>query len=166
MAKEQMMISVANFAMLEAKEVSYRHILRGISFVVKPGELAVYGGWEPDFNAQTGEWIADSSIYGVMRMSCYESADKQMSYTFCRDTEGHCWVGGTETNVRVTSGGVRAEWVKTGDAGTPVYEYAKQDGGYGSYSDMKRGRYVNMWTNYLSKTPLIRRYVKYISESE
>ncbi len=44
-----------------------------------------------------------------------------------------------------------------GDYNTPLLEYANQSGGYG---EGRHGNYVNMWNNYLSKMPIIQKYLE------
>ena len=125
--------------------------------VVPPEQLNFTDGAQvPDFAAQLAEWQQDSDLYGNITMRAYASQNGDYKYIFCTDRQNRSWVGAVENNAQITSTGVRESWVNGGDLLMPLYEYASQACGYGGRSE--GGHYVEMWQNYLSKTPVIRQF--------
>jgi hypothetical protein len=112
----------------------------------------------PNFNQLGARWETYSPLYGqVIKMEAYPSYDGRYEYLFGRDKDGRAWIAGVENGSKLTSVGVKENWITCGDLVMPLYEYEHQSGGYGSSSE-QRGHYVQMWDNYLSKVPVIQDY--------
>ncbi len=124
-----------------------------------PESINIPGAMQPNFEKSEMEWDSNASLYGHLKNRVYESYDKKLKYTMSEDDWGRCFVSNIEAGGKVTSCGVRSEWVSGGDVVTPLYEYASQDGGYGDKSDVRRG-YRCMWKGYLSKMKMIQDYLK------
>lgn len=114
----------------------------------------------PDFSTPLASWQQKSNLYGQVTIEVFPSRDGQFKFLFCKDSAGRAWVGGVETESEVGSIGLRREWVDGGDLTTPAFEYKDQAGIYGNIEDM-RGEYVDMFTNYLSKVPIIQEYLHF-----
>jgi len=111
----------------------------------------------PDFEEEPlFSWKASTNAMADVQYEVYPSRDKNLNYLFCRTSKGEAWLAYVEDKSEVTSLGIRRNWVKTGDLSVPITEYPSQDGGYGVYEG---GTYVNMWPNYLSKVPVLKRYM-------
>lgn len=124
-----------------------------------PETLDLSGPESPDFNKINDPMTTSTSLYGQVNVEHVPSENGQLQYTFNSNSQGQVWLGGIEIkNAPISSSGLRTEWASTGDYGTPLYEYAQQSDGYGDPND-NRGHYTNMWKNYLSRMPLIRRYL-------
>lgn len=129
-----------------------------------PEELDVYNDNAPDFSHQVSTTLrSNTAIYGIQDINLYESFNRKLKYLMCeiishKTGETYAWVGGIEANSEITSTGCRKEWVQAGDICTPLYEYKSQSNGYGDVADTN-GSYQSMWRNYLSRTPIIRRYL-------
>jgi hypothetical protein len=78
---------------------------------------------------------------------------------FCRDKKNRVWIGGIENDSKTGSTGLKETWVNGGDLTTPALEYVGQTDGYGNLK-MSSGEYVDMFTNYLSKIPIIIEYCR------
>ena len=76
---------------------------------------------------------------------------------FNRNSENHAWINNIEVNSPISSTGLHTEWIKPGGLQYTSLEYANQSGGYG---EGRHGNYVNMWNNYLSKMPIIQKYLE------
>lgn len=124
---------------------------------MRPDELKNYFGLLPDFDAEVNDYRAKSDIYGDFNAEVFESKDRSLKWTMLEDARGRAWVGQVETNAPITSTGCRREWVAAGPYAVPLYEYESQDRGYGNKDD-RRGEYVSMWDDYLSKMPVIKEY--------
>ena len=123
-----------------------------------PEKLTVPDEYWPDLDRETISWESDAELYGHLTNRVYVSKNKEIKYTISEDDQGRAFISNMELSGPITSTGVRKNWIKSGCLGTPLYEYARQDGGYGDSLDMK-GSYRCMWKNYLSKTPIIRAYL-------
>lgn len=55
---------------------------------------------------------------------------------------------------------MRQSWIDGGDLTTPLFEYKEFSGNYGNPKEQS-GPYIEMFTKYLSKTPLIQEYLQY-----
>lgn len=117
-------------------------------------------GQLPDFSKVIYKWKQDTTHYGVIDIEVFISKDKKIQYMFCNDKLGRVWIGGIEINSPIGSTGLRQKWVNGGDLTTPAYEYYDQTGGYGNYDLSAGDHYVDMFKNYLSKVPLIKRYIE------
>ncbi len=112
-----------------------------------PESVDVRGAYLPDFRHEKMEWKSESGLYGSLTNRVYESLNKGIKYTMSEDAQGRVFISSIETAGKITSTGLRKEWVSGGDLVTPLYEYASQDGGYGDPNDV-RGKYRSMWKNY------------------
>lgn len=112
----------------------------------------------PNFKQLQATWKNYSPMYGVVNMEVYNSSDGSYKYIFCKDEKGRAWIAAVENNTRIRSTGVRELWTAGGDLVMPLYEYKQQSGGYGSPTE-HYGSYTQMWDNYLSKVPVIQRYL-------
>lgn len=123
-----------------------------------PEELTVPDEYWPNYDKELMCWESDTKLYGHLTNRVYASENNAIKYTMSEDDSGRAFISNMELSGPITSIGVRKNWIKSGCLGTPLYEYARQDGGYGDPSDTK-GSYRCMWKNYLSKTPIIRAYL-------
>ncbi len=147
------------------KETSHEPILNLGHTLDKPNPdtLALEGNIGPDFTMRSDYTYENyHNIYGLVAYEHFPSEDKKYVYTMNHDTQGRVWLGGIEARTKLNSYGLHTEWVSPGAYATPLYEYDNQTGGYGDNTDM-RGGYVCMWNNYLSKTPLIQRYLNSVN---
>ncbi|MBQ3318631.1 hypothetical protein IJG76_01285 [Candidatus Saccharibacteria bacterium] len=124
---------------------------------IPPNSLRILDAYSPDFNYKTNEYNYESALVGATDAEVFSSKDGNLQWTLCSDQRGQSWVGNVEVASPITSTGLRRDWCDPGDLATPLYEYRSQSGGYGNESDRK-GNYVNMWNNYLSRSPIIRDY--------
>ena len=131
-----------------------------------PDQLDITGPISPDFNHQIDASSTYTREYGEISSKLYPSQDHNLRYTMSETEENgelRAWLSGIEvSSSRLTSTGCRAEYASIGDIGTPLHEYRSMADGYGEEIAPGR-RYVNMWSNYLSKMPLIRRYLNTIN---
>lgn len=126
---------------------------------VRPEQLAFANPEQtPDFKKLLATWEQASELYrGGITAEVFPSRDGTLHYLFMRDREGRAWVSGVEDpRSPVQSVGLRRAWVAGGDLLTPAFEYGQQASGYGG---MPRGKYVDMFRNYLSRVPVIREYL-------
>jgi hypothetical protein len=105
------------------------------------------------------QWKTKNALYGNVDCEIFTSLDESLRYQFCRDSLGRGWIANIENTSAVTGVGVRKVWVDGGDLVTTAFEYSTQSRAYGNPKISKR-KYVDMYTNYLSKVPLIRSYMK------
>lgn len=126
-----------------------------------PESLDLMGMGVPDFSQRGGvTYTVKSGLYGQFQSEHFKSKDGKLLWTFNKDAQGRAWVGGVEVDSPLSSVGVRTKWAEIGDYGTPLYEYDVQTGGYGDTQDRQGSYYIGMWKNYLSKMPLIRKYLE------
>lgn len=126
-----------------------------------PESLEISPAFAPNFQDLISSSSFSSPLYPNAISESYSSYNNELLYTLCSiQDKNHteAWIGNIETASPITSTGCRADWVSAGDYGTPLYEHKEQTDGYGDRSDFK-GSYINMWKNYLSKVPVIRRYL-------
>lgn len=112
---------------------------------------------EPDFSRIVDSWTQQSDLYGAVEIHVFESHDGENMYVFARDEAGRSWLVGGETTSEVGPNGLRKTWLNLGDLFTPAYEYITQTGGFGNSRLMKK-KYTDMYANYLSKIPLIKKF--------
>lgn len=127
--------------------------------VVPPEQIDFYDDGHaqaPDFARPIRRWFQKSQKYGNALMEAFASNDGQSRITMGSDRDGLSWVAGIENLSPVMSTGLRISWVLGGDLLMPLREYENDSGGYGVTCDDES--YVDMWPNYLSRAPLIRRY--------
>ena len=126
-----------------------------------PDSIEIYGESSPDFDRQLGTSTTQTLEYGTTTFKLFPSYNQKLRYTMSETTEDgerRAWLSGIEvSSSRLTSTGCRAAWASIGDVGTPLHEYRALSGGYGEGMNSKR--YVNMWHNYLSRMPFIKRYL-------
>ncbi|TAL50114.1 hypothetical protein EPN81_03790 [Patescibacteria group bacterium] len=114
---------------------------------------------KPNFARVNDHWETSNPVYGEVSMEVFASHDGKYQYLFCRDGEGSAWVGGVELVItRMTQVGLFRHWVFGGYLTTPAYEYSEQAGSYANL-DKQRGNYVDQFTNYLSRIPVIQEYL-------
>ncbi len=113
---------------------------------------------EPDFNVLVTQFTIPTVLYGDVTVEAYLSKNGKFQYMFCKDNLNRVWIGGIEDNSEVTSLGLRKNWVYAGKLTTPAFEYAKQAGIYGN-GNLSKGRYVDMYKHYISKIPVIQKYI-------
>ena len=124
-----------------------------------PEYINIDGTNAPDFRTALGSTKINSSLYSNATAELYPSLNRNLYFSFCTvDHPAKAWISSIETTSPITSTGCRSNWVSAGDISTPLYEYKTQADGYGDYRDSK-GFYQSMWANYLSKAPLIRRFL-------
>jgi hypothetical protein len=113
----------------------------------------------PNYADKRAEWSTPSQMYGTIQMEVYRSYDQSLEYIMCKSQDGRVWVGGIEDNrQKVVSTGLRQSWIKGSYVTTPALEYVDQTDGFGNEA-IRVGNYVDMFTNYLSKMPIIQEYM-------
>ena len=121
-------------------------------------------GDEPDFSKQLSSWIENTSLYGKVAKDAFPSKNGKYVYVFYRDTLGRAGIAFIENQSKITSHGIRQNWISAGALLTPIMEYSSQSGGYGNY-EIASGSYIDMYKNYLSKVPVIKEYQDYIKKN-
>lgn len=132
-----------------------------------PESLIISPSFSPNFLDLISSSSFDSSLYPNATSELYPSYNNKLLYNMCsiqKKDHTEAWISNIETTSPITSTGCHVEWISTGDFGTPLYEYIQQANGYGDLHD-SRGSYVNMYPNFLSKTPIIRRYLHETNKS-
>ncbi len=124
-----------------------------------PQMLSISTDKAPDFKQNIASFKTASVLAGKIRAEGFESHGGRYDWLFCEDAKGRAWVSNVEATAPITSTGLRREWVLAGDFTTPLYEYSRQSDGYGDPRDT-RGPYQCMWKNYLSKVPMIRKFLQ------
>lgn len=114
----------------------------------------------PNYSKLEMSWKSVSGLYGPITSDVYLSNDGQYRYIFNTDAKGRTWIADVENNSKIMSTGVREKWTAGGDLVMPLYEYYEQSGGYGVY-EPEAGRYVQMWDEYISKTPVMQEYLRF-----
>ena len=77
----------------------------------------------------------------------------------CQDSQKRVWVGGVEVAGQIGTTGLKPEWVDVDCLATPAYEYESQSDSWGNQA-LRKNPYIDMYANYISKIPLIRKYVQ------
>jgi hypothetical protein len=114
---------------------------------------------EPDFSLPMSTCNQNNEIYGLITVQFFPSKNNLYIYTFCHDADGRAWIGSVEDRSPYQSVGLRKNWVSAGDLTTPAFEYWDQTGGYQN-DEKKRGKYTDMFDNYLSRISIIQKYLK------
>ncbi len=125
----------------------------------KPETLVPTHAQSPRFDRVLSSWEQDTETYGRITCERIPSNDGKLTYLFSRDTRGRAWVSSIENDSPIESTGLREVWMSGGALVTPAYEYPSQAGEYGNHNDWK-GQYVDMYSFYLSRIPLIQDYVR------
>ena len=128
---------------------------------VAPQTLAISYEKMPDFTHKSAEFTTHVSLVGEVKAEAFRSHDGQLEWLFFRDNLGRAWIGQVEPLAKLTTLGLRQEWLLMGDFTTPLYDFSRYSGGYGDASDVKGPRQC-MWRNYLSKIPLIQEYIRHL----
>lgn len=124
-----------------------------------PRTLDLTGTSAPDFATSNNRYYTKTDLYGSILVDHVDSQDRKLQYTFNRNHNNQAWLGSIEVETApLSSDGLRTAWVSAGDCATPLYEYMSQSSGYGDPRDIQ-GRYISMWSNYLSRMPLIQKYL-------
>lgn len=127
-----------------------------------PETLDLEGFKSPDFSKLAYSYQKDAGINGLVQVECFPSQRQECMFAFNQDQQGRAWLGSIEiTKAPLSSNGLRTEWASAGDYATPLYEYESQVESqyYDRTSSDRKGSYVCMWSKYLSKMPLIKRYL-------
>ncbi|MDR1300758.1 MAG: hypothetical protein LBK50_03575 [Candidatus Nomurabacteria bacterium] len=132
---------------------------RSNSGKIPPEAVDVANNLQPDFSQKFAEYTVNTDLYGSVTTEVFPSQDLSLNYIFCRDKNQRAWVSGIESVSNLTDTGVYRKWVDGGDLITPPMEYGSSAGGYGN-DKIKDGKYVDMFTNYLSKVPIIQKYLR------
>lgn len=126
-----------------------------------PESLIISPPFTPNFQSLISSAQFNSPLRANATSELYPSYNGELLYNMCsvwNKDHAEAWIGNIETPSPITSTGCRANWVSTGDYGTPLYEYKEQADGYGDRYDFKES-YLCMWRHYLSKIPVIQRYL-------
>ena len=116
----------------------------------------------PNYQAEISSYKMNTGLYGNVTVKAYASENGALRYTVCEtihNGERQAWISSVESTDKITAVGTPKQWVSAGVLATPLYEYSKQAGGYGDKSDTK-GSYESMWKGYISKIPLIQKYMQ------
>ncbi len=125
-----------------------------------PESIDIEDGNTPNFHSQLDKYQMETKMYGMVTVRQFASNNDDLRYTIFEIGEGEkrrAWIGGIEMNAPITSTGLKAEWVSTGDICTPLLEYHTMTGGYGNAEGRTDG-YEDMW-EYIRRTPIIKRFL-------
>ena len=116
---------------------------------------------QPDFDREpVFSWQADTKFEKDVEFEVFDSKDGQLSYVFARTKDKRVWISLVEDNTsEVESTGIKKSWVKSGDLTMSIAENRGHAGNYGVPSYKYGVRYVDMWPKYLSKVPVVQRYL-------
>ena len=115
----------------------------------------------PNFRNQLDHYIMTTEMYGEVTVRQFPSFNDELRYLVCevgKKDEKKAWIGTIEVNAPMTSVGLTAGWVSSGDICTPLLEYKTMTGGYGE-PDGRTDGYESMWEKYLSQMPIIKKYL-------
>jgi len=115
----------------------------------------------PNFRNQLDHYTMKTEMYGEVTVRQFPSFNDELRYLVCevgKKDEKKAWIGTIEVNAPMTSVGLTAGWVSSGDICTPLYEYQTMTGGYGK-PDGRTDGYESMWEKYLSQMPIIKKYL-------
>lgn len=143
----------------EVSREQYGHFRQAAAHKVAPYTLSVNENIAPDFVQKIADFTTRAMFAEEIRAQGFASRDGQYNWLFYSDGKKRTWIAEVEVVSPLTTVGVRSEWAKIGDLGTPLYDYAKWSDGYGDPHDI-RGAYQCMWKRYLSQIPLIRSYTE------
>lgn len=113
----------------------------------------------PDFGKQLSSFKMNSEQYKNATGRIFPSKNGEMAWLMMEDDRGRAYVASVQGRSRITSTGLRKSWIDAGHFAMPMYEYPDQSLGMGDENDRK-GQYVGMWKNYLSKMPVIKEYLE------
>lgn len=115
----------------------------------------------PNFRKQLDHYKMKTEMYGEVTVRQFPSLNDELRYLVCeigKKKEKKAWIGTIEVNAPMTSVGLTAGWVSSGDICTPLLEYQTMTGGYGT-SENRTDGYESMWEKYLSQMPIIKEYL-------
>lgn len=115
----------------------------------------------PNFRNQLDHYTMKTEMYGEVTVRQFPSFNDELRYLVCevgKKDEKKAWIGTIEVNAPMTSVGLTAGWVSSGDICTPLLEYQTMAGGYGE-ADGRTDGYESMWEKYLSQMPIIKKYL-------
>ncbi len=139
----------------------YGHFRQSTSHKVSPYTLSVNTQAAPDFRQKIVDFTTSAMFSDEVHAQGFTSHDGQYNWLMFTDNKKRTWISAVEVVSPLTPAGLRSEWTKIGDLGTPLYDYAKWSDGYGDPHDI-RGAYQCMWKRYLSQIPLIHDYTEQI----
>ena len=118
----------------------------------------------PNFKKEEDSFKTRTETYGDVTTKRFLSNDGTLSYIICEtihNGERQAWISNIEPLGGVTAVGTPKKWISDEKLTTPLYEYAirPQAKSLGDTSDVN-GEYESMWKNYLSKTPIIQKYLQ------
>lgn len=124
-----------------------------------PSKLDLSGPFSPNFEKRITTRTTETSHYGEVSIDTYLSENGELLYKFCRNQEGKAWLADVEVEKSdLSSDGIKKKWVDFGDLTTPAHEYKDQvEEKYAT--DYGNKVYTSTWEKYLSKSPLINRYL-------
>ncbi|MFC1640467.1 hypothetical protein ACFL2D_00280 [Patescibacteria group bacterium] len=121
---------------------------------------------EPDLTVKLAEWSHDTQLYGRVKNEVYPSQDGNLLYVFSSDAVGRTWISSIEKQSEMTSMGIRKDWVSGEYLTTPAYEYMDTvPYKYHNFNDVN-GDYIDVFEKFLSKIPIIKKYVEMKREEE
>lgn len=126
-----------------------------------PFSVDIEGENGPNFRNQLDHYTMDTEMYGRVTVRQFPSLNDELRYLVCevgKKDEKKAWIGTIEVNAPMTSVGLTAGWVSSGDICTPLLEYQTMTGGYGETEGRTDG-YQSMWEKYLSQMPIIKKYL-------
>ena len=126
-----------------------------------PFSVDIEGEYEPNFRKQLDHYTMTTEMYGKVTVRQFPSVNDELRYLVCevgKRDEKKAWIGTIEVNAPMTSVGLTAGWVSSGDICTPLLEYQTMTGGYG-VADGRTDGYESMWEKYLSQMPIIKKYL-------
>ncbi len=131
--------------------------------IFAPEKVDVSAEKMPNFDNLVSEWSSSLSYHGEINIKVFNSKDKSLRYMFSQREDGKVWVSGIEiVSSRITSLGVRKDWIKSDSLTMSPYEYLRKDykGYYNTEDTIEHGGdiYTDFYTNYLSKIPIIKEF--------
>lgn len=133
----------------------------------EPQEIVLENNQEPDFNNLISSWNQATSRYGEVKLQAFPSTDGKLKYVFCKSLDNKAWIAHIENDSDITPLGIKRSWVKHEDLTTPLLERGPKDkldifsdptGGYGV--KIANSLYLDMFSHYLSKVPIIHRFLE------
>lgn len=146
------------------KEVNAKPTISSFQTPVKsqtpPSELDITGQFSPDFTKKLTTRKAKTGKYGLVTIDTYPSENGEFIYKFCENEKHQAQLCGVEiVRSENTSDGLKKAWVDFGDLMTPLLEHRKMVADKYSTEVDETTDYVSTWEKYLSKSPLINRYL-------
>ena len=128
---------------------------------IPPESITIPDGKYPNFDNVLGSWMQENDLYGRIKLTSFFSQDGSLIYTFASDVRGRGWVANIEPKDVTTSMGIHPSHVVAKSLMTPAFEYSSEADGYGDPS-IEKGDYIDMYTNYLSRVPVIKEFLEKI----